>query len=303
MHDLPQRFISIVSSTFYDGEMWLQELPQIIAACEARWQLTVGPPFAELSYNYVAPATTADGTEIVLKLGVPRNELRTEIESLKIFDGRGICRLLDADVKTGALLLERLRPGGMLTAVADNEEATLIAVAVMKKLWQPVPQKHNFPSVADWFGGLAECRATFNGGTGPIPTRLFETAEALSEELLATDFEPFLMHGDLHHYNILQAAREPWLAIDPKGLVGDPAFEVAAFVRNPLDLHTWPNVKQVINQRLEIFAEQLAIDRQRLIAWCLAFEVLSNWWDYEDLGRSGWQMNTRLAKIYLDLLD
>ena len=303
MHPLPERFVSIVGSTFYEGEAWLEDLPKLIAACAERWQLTVGPPFAELSYNYVAPATMADGSGIVLKLGVPRHELHTEIEALIIFNGRGICRLFDADVKKGALLLERLQPGGMLTAITDNEEATRIAAAVMKKLWQPVPQKHNFPSVADWFGGLADLRAAFKGGTGPFPKRLVETAELLSEELLASDFEPMLLHGDLHHYNILQSAREPWLAIDPKGLVGDPAFEIAAFVRNPLDITTWPHLKQVISQRLDIFAELLDIEQQRLVAWCLAFEVLSNWWDYEDLGKSDWQLKTRLAKIYLDLLD
>lgn len=305
MLDLPERFVFTVSSTFDGGKQWLKDLPFLIAECEVRWDLTVGRPFRELSYNYVAPAALADGTEIVLKLGVPREELHTEIAALRHYHGRGICRLLDADVEEGVLLLERLQPGGMLTAVAkeDDDKATHIGAQVMKNLWRPAPVKHNFPTLAEWFEGLAEIRPYFHGETGPFPPHLVEIAESLVEALFSDEAPMVLLHGDLHHYNILQSNREPWLAIDPKGIVGDPAFEVAAFIRNPLDLPDWPQLEQVVSRRLDIFTEQLAIDRQRLIQWCLAFELLSNWWDFEDLGEANWQMNTRLADIFVGLLD
>jgi streptomycin 6-kinase len=294
-----------VSTTFDVGKQWLKDLPQLIAECESRWDLIVAPPFAELSYNYVAPATMANGTEIVLKLGVSRPELGTEIEALRHYNGRGICRLLDADIDEGVLLLERLQPGVMLTAVAreDDEKATTIAAEVMKKLWRPLPVKHNFPSIADWAEGLTDLRAAFDDSTGPFPPWLVEIAESLFEDLLSSSSKTVLLHGDLHHYNILSSEREPWLAIDPKGLSGEPAFEVAAFIRNPLDLNTWPQLEQTISRRFDIFAAQLEIDRQRLIAWCLALELLSNWWDYEDCGGKNWQMNTRLADIFVAMLD
>ena len=79
------------------GVGWLSRLPSIIAACAQRWSLTVMPPFENLSYNYVAPAIRADGTDVVLKVGVPNPELLTEIEALQLYDGQGIVQLLDAD--------------------------------------------------------------------------------------------------------------------------------------------------------------------------------------------------------------
>jgi streptomycin 6-kinase len=109
--------------------------------------------------------------------------------------------------------------------------------------------------------------------------------------------EPVLLHGDLHHYNILAAGREPlrqaqgrlWLAIDPKGIVGEPAYELGAWLRNPTpQVFSWPDMQQVTARRVDQFAEILELDRRRIIGWGIAQAVLSAWWDYEDFGR-GWK--------------
>jgi streptomycin 6-kinase len=142
------------------GAAWLNGFPALLDACAQRWSLTVGAPFAGLSYNYVAPAVRADGTPVVLKLGVPHRELVCEIEALRLYDGRGIARLLDADAEGGALLLERLEPGTMLSHLAetDDQQATRLAARVMRQLWRPAPSgPHPFPSVADWAGGCKDC--------------------------------------------------------------------------------------------------------------------------------------------------
>ena len=296
--ELPASFIYTVSSTFEGGGEWLAQLPGLIAACEARWGLRVRPHFAGLSYNYVAPARMPDGREIVLKLGVPCDELTTEIEALRLYDGRAICRLVDADAEQGVLLLERLRPGHMLTAVNDDDEATRIAAGVMRRLWRPLPEEHIFPSVSEWADGLARLRAEFGGTTGPFSARLVEMAESLYTDLLASSAEPVLLHGDLHHYNILAAEREPWLAIDPKGVSGEPAYEVGALIRNPMpDIYGWPNLEQVLDRRFDILAEMLALDRQRLVAWSMAQQVLSAWWSYEDLRNEEWRPTMAVAEI------
>lgn len=283
--NLPNYFIETVTGTFEGGAEWLAELSSIIAQCEVQWGLKAHEHFPTLSYNYAAPATMADGTAVVLKIGVPRDELATEMEALRIYNGRAICRLIDADMSMGVLILEWLKPGKMLIEVKDDDEATRIAAQVMQKLWRPLPETHSFPSVADWSKGLLRLRETFAGGTGPFSKTLVETAESIFSELLAENVEPVLLHGDLHHYNILSAEREPWLAIDPKGVVGEPAYEVGAFLHNPLDLMTWPDWQTLIPRRLDILAETLQMDRQRLVALSLAQDVLSNWWDYEDMGQ------------------
>jgi streptomycin 6-kinase len=269
------------------GEAWLVELPRLVGELAERWGLVVEPPFAELSYNYVAPAVRGDGQAVVLKMGVPNRELDAEIAALRHYGGRGAVRLLAADATAGALLLERLVPGTMLVEERDDEKATAIAAEVMAALWQPAPDGHDFPTVADWARGLERLRATFDGGTGPFPERLLALAEGLFAELLASEEAPVLLHGDLHHYNILRAERAPWLAIDPKGVVGERGFEVYAWLHNPLEKDDPGDLRRLLARRLDILAERLGLERQRLAAWGLAGHVLSDWWDYEERSGSG----------------
>ena len=114
--------------------------------------------------------------------------------------------------------------------------------------------------------------------------------------LLASSAGPVLLHGDLHHENILSAARQPWLAIDPKGVCGEPAYEVGALLRNPMPrLLDHPAPARLLARRLDLLAEVLGIDRRRLAAWGYAQAVLSAWWSLEDHGR-GWEPALRVAE-------
>ncbi|MBM2849574.1 MAG: aminoglycoside/hydroxyurea antibiotic resistance kinase [Anaerolineales bacterium] len=279
------------------GVQWLDRLPAMIADCERRWSLTVQPPFPNLSYNYVAPAVRADGTDAVLKVGFPNPELMAEIEALRLCEGRGMVQLLEADRERGALLLERLKPGIMLSTLTDDEKATSIAAGVMRQLWRPVPPEHSFPPVAKWAAGLRRLREHFGGATGPFPARLVEEAETLFSELISSMVEPMLLHGDLHPENILAAERQPWLALDPKGLVGEPAYEVGALLRNPIpQLLAAPQPGRILARRIDQLAEELGFDRARLRGWGLAQAVLSAWWSVEDHGH-GWEGAIACAEL------
>ncbi|MGI8553731.1 MAG: aminoglycoside phosphotransferase family protein [Dehalococcoidia bacterium] len=271
------------------GIEWLQRLPSIVAACEQRWRLTAGRSFANLTYNYVAPAFRADGTGAVLKINFPDKEFTSEAGALRLFDGRGAARLLEADLEHGALLLERLEPGTSLVDLEDDEEATSIAARVMQDLWRPLPADHHFPTVADWGHGFGRIRSQFGGGSGPLPAGLFDEAERLYAELLNSSAEPVLLHGDLHHDNILAARRAPWLAIDPKGLAGEPVYETGAFLRNWLPhLLAEPDPRRILARRVDQFAEELQVDRARVRGWGFAQAVLSACWTVED-HRRGWE--------------
>jgi streptomycin 6-kinase len=285
------------------GAAWLGRLPALLDHCARRWALTVMPPFAPLSYNYVAPAVRADGALVVLKVGVPVRELMNEIAALQLYDGHGVARLLDADPSLGALLLERLRPGTPLVEL-DDEQATAIAAQVMRELWRGaagVPPAHSFPSVADWAAGLGRLRAHFGGGAGPFPAALVARAEALFADLLGSMAAPVLLHGDLHHWNILAAERQPWLALDPKGVIGEPAYEVGALLRNPMpQLLSAPHPRRILARRIDQLAEHLGLDRARLIGWGMAQAVLSAWWSYEDHGH-GWEPAIAVAELLGEL--
>ncbi len=285
MHGLPDGFTRQISATFgAAGVAWLARLPATIADCERRWGATFLPPFDNLTFSYVAPVTLPGGATAVAKLGVPSSELTAAIAAHRLYDGVGCARLLDADAASGLLLLEHLRPGTMLSALPDDEEATVIAAETMRCLWRPVPDEHPFPTVADWFVGLQELRDEFGGGTGPFPARLIEEAERLAADLLPSQATPVVLHGDLHHFNILAAERQPWLAIDPKGVVGEPAYEVGALLRNPRGLVFETRAPAVLARRLDLLSRELGLERARLRAWAVAQAVLSAWWGYEDNG-------------------
>jgi len=282
------------------GQAWLDRLPAILDACARQWGLTLGPPFPHLSYNYAAPAVRADGASVVVKACTPSGEFPEfplESAALRVYDGRGAARLLAVDPANQVMLLERLEPGTLLLALEDDEEAVGIAAGVMRALWRPVPSNHPFPSVADWGEGFARLRGRYDGGTGPFPSALVGEAERLFAELNASADAPVVLHGDLHHYNILAAGARGWLAIDPKGLVGEPAYEVGAFLRNrlPLPLPN-PEAGRITARRIDRFAMELGIDRARLRGWALSQAVLSAWWSLEDRGH-GWEPMIALAEL------
>lgn len=294
MNTIPPQFTRTIVDVFKtEGIDWLERLPVLLAEYAERWRLSVYPPFEPLSYNYVAPAVQADGSQVVLKVGVPNPELQTEIEALRLYDGHGIVRLLEADPTRGAMLLERLTPGTPLVTLSDDEQATLIAAQVMRQLWRPVPSDHPFPSVQKWAMGLQRLREHFGGGTGPFPATLVEAAEQIFAELLASTAEPVLLHGDLHHWNILAAERQPWLAIDPKGVVGEPAYEVGALLRNPMpQIFTVEQPRRLLARRVDLLTDALGFDRARIVGWGFAQAVLSAWWTYEDHGQYDAEMIT-----------
>ncbi len=283
--DFARRMVALYGT---EGRSWLENLPELLEKCRRRWSLTLGAPFEGLSYNYVVRARDADGDPVVLKVGVPNHELLAEIDALGVYDGRGCARLLASDHELGAMVLERLTPGAMLVSVEYDEQATRIAADVMQQLWRPLPAQHSFPTIEKWSDGMQRLRSTFDGGTGPFPRRLVEAAERLFAELFASSREAVLLHGDLHHYNILTAQREPWLAIDPKGVSGEALYETGALLRNPVPyVATWPDLRQKLARRVDILSEHLQADRARIIGWGIAQAVLSSWWSYEDEGEVG----------------
>ncbi len=297
---IPANFTRITLNLFGErGRAWLNDLPNLIAACEQRWSIRVGPPF-NLTYNYVAPAVRADGRRVVFKAGVADGALTDEMLTLQFWAGRGATELLDCDPAMGVMLLERLDPGTPLVTLADDEAATRIFAQVSSQIALPPPSEHSFDSINDWAAGLSRLRKHYQGGTGPLSKPLVERAEVLFSDLLASQAPPVLLHGDLHHWNILAAGRQPWLAIDPKGIIGEPCYEVGAWLRNPLPgLFEKPEPERLLARRIDILTEMLGYDRQHILGWGLAQAVLSAWWDIEDQGVAweGWHSTRRVAEI------
>jgi streptomycin 6-kinase len=284
MIELPLDFQQRIRRVFKEpGAAWLARLPALLRAYEERWHLRIGEPF-ELSYHYVAPATMADGAEVVLKAGVPSPDFSHQVEALRLYGGRGLVRVIEADADAGVVLMERLIPGTTIVGLPDDE-ATAIAASVMRELQLPAPSGCRLPTLADWASALGRVRGHYSGGTGPIPERLYEMARAYWREMLASSSAPVVLHGDLHHWNILRDGSRGWTAIDPHGVTGEAEYEVAAYLGNPnTRLHLFGDLAATMARRLDIFAASLGYDRQRMLRWGIAFQVLSAWWSYEDGG-------------------
>jgi streptomycin 6-kinase len=297
--NLPPEFISIIQNTYReDGYAFLKALPDLILEASTRWNLTNVQPAPTLSYNFVAFAKRGN-EQVVLKMGVPNDEMKSEIEALRLFNGEGACRLIDCDEEKSWLLLERLHPGVMLSTLESDEEATTIAAEVMQKIWRPAPENQVFIRLSDWFDGLKELRAMFNGGTGPLNEKLVERVEGSVKEFLAENHRPVLMHGDFHHYNILSSERG-WLVIDPKGVIGPACYEVGPFLINPWgELLSGRDYQVMTKRRIDILHERLGFERERIHKWGLAHAILSAWWSIED--NSGWEYAAAFSEMIADL--
>lgn len=307
MPKLPPDFIWTIQNAFQgEGKGWLETLPALLEEASRRWDLTDIRPVPNLSYNFVAyakspspltPLPKGEGN-LVLKLGVPQKELTSEITALRFYNGRGACRLLDADAEKGILLLERLQPGRMLATLEDDVRATEIAADVMRQLWQPVPESaENFIQLKDWFDGFNRLRKQYNGETGSLPKHLVEIAESLSRDLLVENKDEALLHGDFHHFNVLESARG-WLAIDPKGVIGPRGYEVGPLLINPVpDFLNGSNPRVQTAKRIAILSEMLAMEQERIRAWAICHAILSAWWSLEDNDPNWGEYSIRCAEI------
>ncbi len=120
----------------------------------------------------------------------------------------------------------------------------------MRILWRRVPATHSFITLERRLRAFARVRELYGGGTGPLPEELLSRAERIAVELLASAPHERVLHGDLHHDNIVSAQRAPWLAIDPKGVVGDPGFETGALMNNPYGrMETWTEPARQFDRR------------------------------------------------------
>jgi streptomycin 6-kinase len=289
--ELPLRFLQYNE----DDTDWLAALPALIERLSDQWAIDVGPHFPNIQINYVAPAVLADGTTCVFKLSQFVDETRNEIAALRLWDGHGAARLLEADEEVGALLIERLEPGTMLVDVADTDDdaATIIAAGILRQLWQPAPPNHGLRPLASWCDAYDRNREALSQGVGGFPADLFRRADALRANLLASTDRQMALHGDMHHYNVLRAQRAPWLSIDPKGLVGDRCFDVCQFLWNPRDVPPEVNWR-----RLDIFCSELGLDRGRVTSWCFVHAILDACWSFEE--DDPWQRRVAYAEEALN---
>lgn len=285
----PDRLVRTVSAwEGAAGRAWLTRLSGLAGEYLERWELAperVLEPGGSISM--VVLVRRADGGPAALKLGMVTAETARESMALGCWDGHGAVRLLRAEPEAGALLLERLQGDVSLRSLPEPR-AMLEAVGVARRLWVIPAEGHGFTTVADHSTGLAErLRERSADLTGAGAGALVDEALRLRDELSASQPEEVLLHGDLHHGNVLASepgedgagARLPWLAIDPKPLVGERAWDLAWLVRDRLrTLAASPGPEGAARRRVRKLADSLDVDRERLRGWALFRCVEAGLW-------------------------
>jgi streptomycin 6-kinase len=261
----PQLDANIRSWHGRKGSDWLEALPAAVARLAAGWGLTVGEPFGDDgAVSWVAPATTAGGSEAVLKLFLPDLENRHEADALRHYDGRGAVRLLQDE--PGALLLERLRPGTSLWQLQDDDEAARVVAGLLEQLWHAPAEGHPFRTLTgDAMRWSDEIRDAWAALRRPFERELADLGGTLAAELAQSQGEQVVLHQDLHGGNVLRAERSPWLAIDPKPLVGEREFDLASLIRDTRERID----ERLVRRRLDLLSELLGLDRERMRCWAI----------------------------------
>jgi streptomycin 6-kinase len=244
-------------------EAWLDSLPRTIDELGRRWSLKIGPPVdgEDVSCSWVAPAVREDGTRAVLKIGLPHMEGRDEIAGLRYWDGDPFVHLLDADEDVNAMLLEHC-VGPSLRHRPEPEQDDVIA-RLLRRVWRTPAPPHSFRPLSAmieyWIDETESRRETWlDPGLVTEGLDVFRALcrHAAGDVLLATD---------LHAGNVLAAEREPWLAIDPKPFVGDPAYDATQHL-----LNCRARLRQDPRGTVRRFADLLEVDAERVRLWLFA---------------------------------
>jgi streptomycin 6-kinase len=255
--------------------------PAVLSRICAAWRIEAGDPFVR-SVHWVARARLADGTPAVLKLGPP-GDLDREAAALAAYGGHGAVRVLAHDSESGALLLERVEPGGRSRDLVpgDDETATAAVIEVARRLQAaPVPTT-GLPELCTARRAFVDHLAA-HPGDEPLPRALVSAALGTFDELCASAPRRVVVHGDLHHDNVLWSDRAGWLAIDPHGWVGDPGFDVGPLLYNPDRGRTDPDLLALVPRRVDQLADGLGLAPDRVARWGFVVAVLSEVWSAED---------------------
>jgi streptomycin 6-kinase len=262
------------------GRAWLDDLPGRAAELMERWELRRdGAPICG-AVALIVPVVDADGTPAMLKLQPIDDETIGEPVALREWGGDGAVRLLRHEPESGSLLLERLADRALADVPGDLAALQIISELLLRLNATPAPQ--DVRRMADVGARMLDrVPVALAKDADPDRQRLIRDCAAALREVLPEPGDR-LLHWDLHFDNVLAGEREPWLAIDPKPLAGDPGFELLAALHNRWDdVVATGDVPRAVRRRFDLMTEVLGLDRQRAVAWTMARVLQNKLWEVE----------------------
>jgi streptomycin 6-kinase len=259
---------------------WLEALPRLVRDVVDEWQLSYDGAPTHGRSALVVPVRPRDGCAAVVKFAWPHEEEEQEHLALRALQGNGAVRLYRADPHRHVMLLERLHPDICLTGVSDIEACEIIANLYPRIHIPALPQLPTLTSyIARWTADLEALPRE-----APFPRRLVEQAVGLGRAFISdAASDGTMIHGDLHYENVLAGDREPWLAIDPKPMSGDPHYEVAPLLWNRWDeVVGWGDVRDAVRRRFHTAVDTAGLDEDRARDWVVVREVNNAMWTVHD---------------------
>lgn len=276
--DIPPVFAQSTIDRELDlGTDWLARLPGIVADLLGRWECVRDGDVMHGGMGLILPVRRRSGQAMVLKVSFPHPDNGHEPDAYAAWDGRGAVQLHERDDKRYAMLLERGETS-TLGHIQDADEVMAVAGRISRRLAVPAPP--GLPRLQDQAAGWEDqLLKDVEELTPELPRRVVDAALETVREL-GHDQPETLVHGDLHPGNILRAEREPWLAIDPEGRVGDPAYDAGTLLkfRAVKLLATGEVPEAALRRALDIFAEAAEVDRDRARRWAQLLAVQDSFW-------------------------
>ncbi len=278
MIQIPEYFKEKARRRFGSADpQWIENVPDTLYECIEKWQLREIEVVADLSINFLCYAKSSYG-DVVLKIEGPHPERRTEMIALGLYNGRYACCPLEIDYERGAILLERILPGTTLRRGATEEEQLRIGARLIRDLPIPVDSDVLLPRYRDWLDNAVRTVKENHRPSMSFKNSI-DAAVELAEEISMT--EGYLLHGDLHHNNILLDSNGEWRVIDPQGVRGAPVLECGRFIQN----HSVDGDDNLCLEKAHATINYLsaALEQSKRTVWIAFYilHVLSFCWGYE----------------------
>lgn len=284
--ELPDTFTQKITHSFqHKGEEWLQQLPQLVETCVKRWHLSNLTLSPELFYSLVLFGRQPENGEVVLKIGVPHQELYSQIHSIQLFQGHGLCRCFALDEALGAMLLERILPGENLWTVHDPVERCQIVADLYRQMIVYPPVGHRLPLFRDRIQNAVQ-RSENVPDSPAFLTKSLHQAAVDYLKLEAENGAPMLLHCDLNHGNILRdhqvwdanhgrRVTPGWRAIDPNGFVGARPLECARFIENEMRVTPAEDQMPALRRMIALFADILGCSQHAVAQGVMIDNILN----------------------------
>lgn len=277
-----------------EADPWTAAANDLFDELTARWELDLGDPVA--SSAFTVAAVRAGERPVLLRIAYPDGWFFDQVAALVAWDGAGAVGLIDHDPR-GAMLLERPLPGDHLGEHDEEDEALSLAAGVLEKLW--IPDPGGLQSVTDEVGEWVRTMPGRHHLAGrPFERELIDEAVATARDLLATQGQPVLLHGDLTLEHVVRGS-DGFVALEPMPLIGERAFDVTGLLRSaPQILAADPVAGAArVQHRFDVLAGRLELERVRLQMWSFVVALDDTLWNFESRARAAGQARLKVTEM------